>query len=134
MVSVILLVLLLFFAQTLLPGVLRIRNQPSPVATTVEMLGPRDTLPPTTVYGERAQRALLNLHEAMPVFLALALLHVATAGSSPRATLGATIFLIARVLYVPAYLSGIAGVRSLFWAIGVAGMLLMALPLIGFGG
>jgi uncharacterized MAPEG superfamily protein len=40
------------------------------------------------------------------------------------------IFLVARVAYVPAYVSGIPVLRSVIWLVGNADLLLMALPLI----
>jgi uncharacterized MAPEG superfamily protein len=43
---------------------------------------------------------------------------------------GAWVFLIARVLYVPIYMSGVSVVRTLTWAAGLAGLLMMAGPLV----
>ena len=45
-------------------------------------------------------------------------------------TRAASIFLIARVAYVPAYVSGIPMLRSLVWLVSVASLAAMALPLI----
>jgi uncharacterized MAPEG superfamily protein len=45
-------------------------------------------------------------------------------------THAALAFLIARILYVPAYVSGIPMLRSIVWLAGVASLVLMALPLI----
>jgi uncharacterized MAPEG superfamily protein len=39
------------------------------------------------------------------------------------------IFLIARLVYVPAYVSGVPMLRSLAWLMGVASLVMMALPL-----
>ena len=60
-------------------------------------LGPRDEPPPQTAMGGRAERALNNLSEAMPVFLTLALLHLIEGTSDRLAVLGGQIFLAARV-------------------------------------
>ncbi len=39
------------------------------------------------------------------------------------------ISVIARIVYGPAYVSGLPGLRSAVWLVGVAGLLVMALPL-----
>lgn len=128
MVLLILLVLALFVVQTVLPN--RFRERPagggSPLA---EALGPRDDLPPLTRVGGRAERALANLQEALPVFLTLALLNLIL-GTGALATTGAMVFLVARVLYVPAYLAGIMGLRTLIWMAGVVGLVLMLVPIL----
>jgi len=130
MTTYVLLVLLLFFVQTLLPSSLRYMGHSDPRAVMRIALGPRDDPPPMPLHGQRAARALANLQEALPVFLTLALLHLVTHTTSPSAVNGAAIFFFARVLYVPAYLSGVSGVRSAIWGLGVVGLLMMAWPLI----
>lgn len=42
----------------------------------------------------------------------------------------ALVFLVARVVYVPAYVISIAMLRSFVWLAGVASLVMMALPLI----
>src|SRR6187549_1879701 len=76
MVLLILLVLALFVVQTLLPNRFRERGAVGGGARLAEALGPRDDLPPLTRVGGRAERALANMHEALPVFLTLALLNL----------------------------------------------------------
>ena len=128
MVLLILLVLALFVLQTLLPNRFRERpaGGPSPI---VEALGPRDDPPPLTRIGGRAERALANMQEALPVFLTLALLNLIL-GTGAMATTGAMVFLVARVLYVPAYLAGVMGMRTLIWIASVVGLVLMLIPIL----
>src|SRR5690348_4359236 len=76
MVLLILLVLALFVLQTLLPNRFRERRDPQGGSTLAYALGPRDDWPPLTRLGGRAERALENMKEALPVFLALALLNL----------------------------------------------------------
>ena len=130
MVLIILLVLALFVAQTLLPG--RFREPPAGGVKSklVEDLGNRDTLRPLTVTGGRASRALANMQEALPVFLALALLNIIVGTAAGTAVTGATIFLIARVLYAVVYIVGIPVVRTLIWGAGWVGLALMIVPLL----
>jgi uncharacterized MAPEG superfamily protein len=126
MVLLILLVLALFVIQTLLPACFGYLGAGR---SFMAALGPRDDPPPQTRVGGRAERALANMQEALPVFLALALLNVFL-GTGALATTGATVFLIARVLYVPAYLAGITGVRTLIWAASVVGLVMMLGPIL----
>ena len=130
MLMIILLVLALFVLQTLLPASFRYLRGPDVGQKLAKALGPRDDPPPQSVAGGRAERALANLQEAIPVFLGLGLLDLIVVPDAPLATTGATVFLIARVLYVPAYLAGIMGLRTLIWMASLVGLVLMLLPLL----
>lgn len=130
MVLLVLLVLALFVLQTLLPGRFR---EPSPEGgkgKLTENLGNRDHMRPLTVVGQRAARALANMHEALPVFLALALLNMIVGTAAASAITGATVFLVARAVYVVIYLSGLAVVRTLVWVVSWVGLALMIAPLL----
>ena len=129
MVLLILLVLALFVLQTLLPNRFRERPAAGGGSRLAEALGPRDDQPPLTRLGGRAERALANMQEALPVFLTLALLNLIL-GTGDLAVTGATVFLVARVLYVPAYLAGITGVRTLIWLASLVGLVLMLIPIL----
>jgi uncharacterized MAPEG superfamily protein len=129
MVLLILLVLALFVLQTFLPN--RFRERPAAAGTSrvADMLGPRDDWRPLTGVGGRAQRALANMQEALPVFLALALLNLIL-GTGDLAVTGAIVFFVARVVYVPAYLAGIVGLRTLVWMASLVGLVLMLIPIL----
>ena len=123
MVLLVLLVLALFVLQTLLPGPLPRAAPPTGAkGKLAENLGNRDHMRPLTVVGERAARALANMHEALPVFLALALLNMIVGTAAGMAMTGATMFLIARVLYVAVYMAGVPVVRTLIWAVSWVGL------------
>ncbi|MEM7208420.1 MAG: MAPEG family protein [Pseudomonadota bacterium] len=107
--------LCLYFVQTLLPVTFRYRGSPA-------SMGTRDTMPEATDLVRRAERALINVGEAMLVFLPLALL---TLDSEP-AELGASIFFFARVAHVILYLAGVSYVRTVVWVISLAGLVMMA--------
>ncbi len=130
MVLIVLLVLALFVIQTLLPG--RFREPPGPgeKAGLAENLGNRDHMRPLTVTGQRAARALANMHEALPVFLALALMNMIVGTAAGMAIAGAWVFLIARTLYTVIYIAGIPVLRTLVWAVGWVGLVMMLLPLL----
>jgi uncharacterized MAPEG superfamily protein len=130
MVLLILLVLALFVLQTLLPGRFREPFPEGGKGKLMENLGNRDHVRPLTVVGERATRALANMHEALPVFLALALLNMIVGTAAGLAVTGATLFLVARVVYVAIYVAGVPVLRTLVWAVSWVGLALMIAPLI----
>jgi uncharacterized MAPEG superfamily protein len=125
-----LLVLALFVTQTLLPGLFREPVAPGAPGKLAENVGNRDHMRALTVVGQRAARALANMHEALPVFLALALMNMIAGTAASMACAGATVFLIARIIYVPLYLAGIPALRSLVWAVSWVGLILMLVPLL----
>ena len=94
------------------------------------IVGNRDNQPAMSVVAGRLDRAKANMLEALPIFLALALLALIRGDDTDRTLHAALIFLIARVVYVPAYVSGISLLRSLVWLVGVASLAVMVLPLI----
>ena len=87
-------------------------------------LSNRDQLPDATPLGGRAVRAAANTIENFVLFVALALTAHA-AGRDAEATLGAQIFFISRVVYLPVYWAGITYLRSLVWGVGIAGLAMM---------
>jgi uncharacterized MAPEG superfamily protein len=130
MILAVLLVLALFVIQTLLPGRFRDPVAPGQPGKLAENFGNRDHMRPLTLVGQRAARALANIQEAMPVFLGLALMNLIAGTAAAMATTGALIFLIARVIYVPLYLSGVNALRTLAWVVSWVGLILMLIPLL----
>ena len=131
----ILAVLALWVMQTMLPSSLQHAADKRPVSERIKFaLGPRDEPPAPSALGDRAARALNNLQEAMPVFLTVALLLLHRGEPTTMATGGAALFFGARLLYVPAYLSAITGLRSLVWTVswvGLGAMISQLWPLVG---
>ena len=70
----------------------------------------------------RATRAVNNYTENFVPFVALALTLIATGHGGG---LGATVWIIARILYLPAYLFGVTYVRTGLWGISIIGLLMM---------
>jgi len=122
--TIILLVLALYMVQIFLQETSRFKFD------LWGIVGNRDNPPKMSVIAARLDRAKNNMLEALPLFLALALLALVKGGDTTQAVQGATIFLVARVIYVPAYVSGIPMLRSLVWLAANAGLVVMALPLI----
>ncbi len=121
--TIVLLVLALYLIQIFLQETSRFGFDFSGI------VGTRDNPPEMSVTAARLDRAKNNMHEALPLFLGLAMLAFVTGRDPNNAACGATIFLIARALYVLAYVSGIPLLRSLIWLVGNAGLLMMALTL-----
>lgn len=94
------------------------------------IVGNRDKVPEMSAVASRLDRAKNNMLEALPMFLGLALLAIAKGRDTSEVTHAALVFLVARVIYVPAYVSGIPVLRSLVWLVGVASLAMMALLLI----
>lgn len=130
MVTVALLVLALFVLQTLLPGRFRAAPAPGAESRLAENLGNRDHMRPLTLTGERAARALANMHEALPVFLALALMNLIVAPNAATAITGAWIFLAARTVYLLIYVAGVPVARTIVWIVGWVGLAMMVAPLL----
>ncbi len=97
------------------------------------IVGNRDNPPALSVTAARLERAKDNMREALPVFLGIALLLVARHAETASAQFGGMVFLIARVAYVPAYLSGIVMLRSVMWLAANLGVLIMAAALLQSG-
>lgn len=93
------------------------------------IVGNRDQAPQKSIIAGRLERAKNNLLEAFPFFITLTALNLSGPGDSAMAVHGALIFLLARVAYVPAYVSGIPMLRSLIWLVANGGLVVMALPL-----
>lgn len=92
--------------------------------------GPRDEPMPVDGLAGRMERAFANYRETFPLFAA-AVIGCYLAGKLGPVTLWACIaYVAARVLYIPLYGFGVQGVRSLVWAIGFAGIVVLAVRLV----
>ncbi len=130
MLHIILGTLGLFVFQSLLPLLIHYFFSGPGVGERLKWaLGPRDEKQERSDPCERAQRAFNNLREAMPVFITLALLSLHF-DKSEEALLGAQVFLGARVLYIPVYMSGIPMIRTLVWTGSWVGLAMMIATLL----
>ena len=115
----------LYLVQIFLPTILFL-----PAEGLGNHLASRDDLPAPSRYVGRARRALANMQEYLPIFLGLGLLAMVIEGTDlAQATLGAMVFVIARAVYVVAYLVSVPGTRTLVWAVGFGGLVMMLLAL-----
>ena len=95
------------------------------------LLGPRDDNRQSgNVMAGRLKRALENLLETYPAFVALALALAVTGKTGGIAATGAWVWLTARVVYVPLYAFGVPAVRTLVWCVSIVGLLMMLFRLL----
>jgi uncharacterized MAPEG superfamily protein len=93
----------------------------------INALSGRDDIPHLQPgLGGRLHRAIANLKEGLHIFTPLVLLTAILSVSNSYTVLGAQIYLVARVLHAPLYLSGIIGLRTAAFAGGVLGLSLLA--------
>lgn len=89
--------------------------------------GPRDDQPVVTGMAGRLKRAMDNHFEGLILFT-IAVVVVTLGEQATSFTAGcAWTYLVARILYVPAYASGIMYLRSAIWAVGFFATVLMIL-------
>jgi len=93
--------------------------------------GPRDeAVPEISPMGGRLKRAQDNLFETLPLFIAAVLVAHISGRETDMVTLGAEIWLAARVVYVPLYAFGVRQIRSLVWLVSIAGLGMIVAPLV----
>lgn len=83
------------------------------------LLGSRDEGRTVSGIAGRLERALNNSVTAMVLFAPAVLLIVVTSSSTSQTVLACQAFLVARVVYLPAYAFGLTGIRSLAWTVGL---------------
>lgn len=94
-------------------------------------VGPRDeTLPELHPLAGRLVRAQANFAETFPVAIIALLGVVLTHRTSDHTALGGWLWLGARVTYLPLYAAGIPVIRTLAFAISLAGLGLVLVPLL----
>jgi uncharacterized MAPEG superfamily protein len=94
------------------------------------LFSPRDEkLESKGVLAGRLGRALKNLLETYPAFVALALALVVTGKAGGIGATGAWLWLIARVFYLVLYAAGIPVARTIAWFASILGLLLMLIRL-----
>jgi uncharacterized MAPEG superfamily protein len=86
----------------------------------------------TSLLFGRATRALANYVENLTPFVAVALALIVTQRTGGAGAVGATIWILARIAYLPIYVLGIIYVRTLVWGISIIGLVMMIGRLIGW--
>jgi uncharacterized MAPEG superfamily protein len=89
------------------------------------LAGNREDLPAVTGWGGRARRAHINLLESLAIFAIVVLVAHVTGRANDTTALGAMLFFWGRVAYALVYLLGVPWLRTLVWAVSVAGIVLV---------
>lgn len=88
--------------------------------------GPRDgATPPINAVGGRLDRAWKNYLETLPMFVGAVFLEASAGHGSGLAALGAQLYFWGRVAYLPTYALGLPFVRTVAWAVAIAGIVLL---------
>ncbi|HPN79565.1 MAPEG family protein [Dokdonella sp.] len=88
--------------------------------------GARDGVPPPlTGVAARLDRASRNFLETFAFFAVAILALLVTQKTDAHTALGAQLYFWSRLVYLPVYASGIAYVRSLVWAVSIAGLVML---------
>ncbi len=83
-----------------------------------------------SIVAGRLLRALHNLLETYPAFIALAVALALTGKTGGIAATGAIIWLVARIIYVILYAAGVPVIRTLVWFASIIGLAMMAIRLL----
>jgi len=81
-------------------------------------------------WGTRAEKSVSNLYESLPLFMILAVIIHMQGLSTDTTALGAIIFCVSRTVHPIAYILNIPPVRTLGYAGGLVGMVMMGLAFI----
>jgi uncharacterized MAPEG superfamily protein len=87
--------------------------------------------PPSMLTGVagRLDRARANFLETFAFFAALVLAVIAAGRQDATSAMGAQLYFWARLVYVPVYAAGIPYLRTLVWAVSIAGLVLLLVAL-----
>ncbi|MFT3966623.1 MAG: MAPEG family protein [Sphingobium sp.] len=92
-------------------------------------MGPRDgTLPEPQPLVGRLMRAQANYFETFPIMIAAVLIVSIAAVTSRWTAIGAVIWLVARIVYLPLYAAGVPALRSVVFLISLVGLLMVLWP------
>ncbi len=81
------------------------------------------TMPP---WAQRTQRASDNLHENLILFAILVLVVHVAGKANDISAMGAEVFFGARLLHAALYIAGVPVLRTIVWAISIAGLVMIA--------
>jgi uncharacterized MAPEG superfamily protein len=85
---------------------------------------------PIGVLMQRFNASFSNFLVSYPAFISLVVIIALTNSSSDLTALGAAMWFWARIAHIPAHVSGLPVIRTLVWAISIAGLVMMLHSLI----
>ena len=88
-------------------------------------MGARDEkMPPLNPLAGRLLRAQANLYETLPLFIAAVLGAAILDRLGWKTEVGASLYAVCRLIYLPLYAAGIPKIRTLVFAVSLAGLIL----------
>jgi uncharacterized MAPEG superfamily protein len=97
----------------------------------IPLAGHRDDIGPATGFHARMLRVVDNHREGITMFAPLVLIAAAINLHNSWTVLGAQLFFYSRLVHAILYVTGIPLVRPLFWAVGLAGTVMILLAILG---
>lgn len=88
-------------------------------------MSPRDESRTMNVVGARIERSFRNFLETFAFFAVAVLIAQSLGIHNQKTALGVELYFWARLVYIPTYAFGIRGLRTLIWAVSIAGILLV---------
>jgi uncharacterized MAPEG superfamily protein len=85
---------------------------------------------PVGVLMQRFNASFSNFLVSYPAFISLVVIIALTNSNSDLTALGAAIWFWARIAHIPAHVSGLPVIRTLVWAISIAGLVMMLYSLL----
>ena len=92
-------------------------------------VGNRENLPPLPQWGQRALAAHSNLTENLVHFSVLVIVAHIIGASNDITAMGATLFFLARIVYLVVYIAGIPWVRTIAFMAGWVGEVMILMQL-----
>ncbi len=86
--------------------------------------GPRDEAFDVGPIAQRLKRAFTNFMETYVFFAIIVICLNFSAKSDVVSVAGSSLYLVARIVYIPLYAFGIKGLRSAIWALSLIGILM----------
>ena len=90
----------------------------------IYLFSSRDKDQETSEFFGRANRALKNLFETLPIFIGLVLISIIKEVDNSSLAL---LWLISRAIYIPLYIFGVNYLRTAVWAIGLICLIMMSI-------
>ena len=89
-----------------------------------------EALPPPNAMVGRLDRAQANYAETFPIAVVALLGVVIAERTSELTAIGGWVWLGSRIVYLPVYAAGIAGLRTLIYAVSMVGIFMVLWPLL----
>ena len=123
--SILLLTLLLILIQIFIPVTIDLLITKK--LNFLYLFSSRDEVSKNSLFFDRSQRALKNLFETLPIFITLAILSII---KNVDISFLASLWLAARIIYIPIYVFGVDYVRTIVWVVSLICLIMMGIRFI----